>query len=173
MSFEEDFIAHYGVKGMKWGVKNKSKTFNANTKRDNLNSAIKINPKTGKYKLLEARKLTLANRKANKLNQKQAVKLSPNNFRKDVKETRKGKGIQLAKGSEIKYTTQTKLKLADFSSTKGFTDSRNKKVGEDYAKAVLRKASDKNDRAAAAKIGTLYVGAALVGYYGSRVLRSL
>lgn len=170
MSFEEDFIAHYGKAGMKWG---KRKAFNANTKRDNLNAAIKINPRTGKYKSLEARKLTLANRKANKLNEKQAVKLRPNNFKKDVKETRKGKGIQLAKGSELTHPTQTKLKLPNFSSTKGFTDSRNKKVGEDYAKAVLSKAAIKNQRVKNAQIGSLYVSAALVGLYGARVLRSL
>jgi hypothetical protein len=170
MSFEEDFLAHYGKKGMKWGVRNAVK---ANKKRDDLNSAIKINPKTGKYKRIEARQLTLANRKADRLNKKQAVKMNPKNFKRDVKESRKGKGIRLAPGSELKFTSQTKLGLLDYTSTKGFVDSRNKKVGEDYAKAVLRKASTKNQRATNAKIGALYVGAGLLGYYGTTLLKNI
>ena len=153
MNFEEDFIAHYGKMGMKWGKKRADKQ---NEKVSNLNSAIKINPKTGKFNRFEAKRLTRANRKANTLNYKQAVRENPSNFKRDVKETRKGKGIRLAPGSDIKYKGQTKLDLTYFNSTKGFTDSRKKKVGEDYAHAVLRKATQKNDRARLAKIGAFY-----------------
>lgn len=129
MSFEEDFIAHYGVKGMKWGVSNKK-------------------------------------------------------FKRDVKLTRKGRGIErkynwkTVPGSYITKTVNGKeIRIRDSSVMRGtptntFRDSNKQKIGREYAEAVIAKAESKNRRARSAKIGALYAGVLLIslgGIAGSRI----
>ena len=108
MSFEEDFIAHYGKPGMKWGQ-----------------------------------------RRA----QNRAMATANANFKRDVKLTRRGKGLE----------RQVSVRDGQLMVTNNYRNANKQSVGKDYAESVIAEASRKNKRVSNAKVAAVaVVGAALV-----------
>jgi len=110
MSFEEDFLAHYGKKGMRWGKRNS-------------NPGVSVSSKKGlSYK---------------------EYKKDPT-FKREVKATYKGKGIEQgitwkdytitnSKGEPIKNSN---LKIGVLNNQ--FKNSKKERVSKDFAEAVIK-----------------------------------
>jgi hypothetical protein len=131
---EEEYLEHYGKKGMRWGERRSQKRI---SKRE-LKTFVK----------------------KNKASNKAAAKTDPT-FRREVKLTRKGKGISITKLGEPQVTPIGGLHTSRILGK--FKNSRGEKVSEDFANAVLSKAVDKEDARRQMKQGVAIAGAILAG----------
>jgi hypothetical protein len=78
VSSVENFLAHYGVKGMKWGVRVRSSSKEAPSEDSNRSTAIRARAKTGKVKALSNKELQEA---INRMNLEQQFKRLSTNER--------------------------------------------------------------------------------------------
>lgn len=137
MSYDnvDDVLAHFGVKGMKWGVRKERRALR-------------------KANIADKEEIKARNRAAEKV----ASKSDPT-FRREVRATRKGKGITVTKAD---FQVTKKGGLFTGRTLGEFRNSRGERVSEDFANAVLRRAVQKNDRRRRIIQGTAFVGALLL-----------
>lgn len=164
---EDDFLEHFGVKGMQWGVRKAERQAQRKTHKEN-KQAIKDRKD-------EAWGKTRAERRANYKHYKGELdstnKRNSDAFKKakdsadkayfdsEVAATRKKQGIT-GKNLRPEMTSGEVFTNKMFGD---FKDSKGRKVSEDFANAVLSEARTKNQRARMAKVGATYAAAFVIG----------
>lgn len=137
MSIDDDiyaFFEHSGVKGMKWGVRRA-------VRKEHM------------------KELSIAKNK-NRAEEKASAANDPT-FKREVKLTRQGKGLTIGPQSRLQKTENGKLLTGRILGE--FKNSQGQKVSQEFASAVLMKSVRQNDHARKAKMGALFVAAAITG----------
>ncbi len=149
----EEFIEHYGKKGMKWGKRNK-RPVETQSGTDLL--------KTLKFKdqahgpMLSRREGMRDLKRVQKIN-KNAQKIASKDptFKREVRATRKRRGI--TGGSSLEFTKRGELMTGKYLGE--FKNSKREKVSVDFANAVIERAHRPKEIKRKAAIGAAFTTA--------------
>ena len=139
---EDYFLEHYGKKGMKWGQRRALKKIS--------------------YK--ELKNVNRQNKAAEKSGKKETTRKE---FRREVKLTRRGKGIT---GTNRNVTVTPIGGLLTSRMRGNFKNSRGEKISEDFANAVMTKAVNQKEFQRKAASGAILAGV-LIGTLALRTRR--
>lgn len=146
---EETYLEHYGKRGMKWGVRTQSNKTSGFTKED-----VRRFRKPPPGYDITRRQGNAIIRKENR-SQKAREKLASKDptFKREVKLTRKGKGIS---GTKLRPQVNKETELFTSKILGDFKNSKGEKVSVDFANAVLSKNQRRRDITRKAATGAIF-----------------